>query len=125
MNFLAVFTLYFPALIWEVTRKIRAPQDETNYTTYSKLFGYKKATTFAEIVTWMDILTNFALVWNINRWSVLVLLGLVLWMTWQFEDFKRDPTRYKIVDKVLRYTFLQEFTMIATVVLAILFPGLK
>ena len=73
----------------------------------------------------MDILTNFALVWNINRWSVLVLLGLVLWMTWQFEDFKRDPTRYKIVDKVLRYTFLQEFTMIATVVLAILFPGLK
>ncbi|MBQ6523907.1 MAG: hypothetical protein IJI12_04520 [Atopobiaceae bacterium] len=125
MNFLAVFTLYFPALIWEVTRKIRAPQDETSYTTYSKLFGYKKATTFAEIVTWMDILTNFALVWNINRWSVLVLLGLVLWMTWQFEDFKRDPTRYKIVDKVLRYTFLQEFTMIATVVLAILFPGLK
>lgn len=124
MNFLVVFTLYFPALIWEVTRKIRAPQDETDYTTYSKLFGYQKATTFAEIVTWMDILTNFALVWNINRWSVLVLLALVLWMTWRFEDFKRDPTRYKLVDQVIRYTFLQEFTMIATVALAILFPAL-
>jgi len=122
MNFLAVFTLYFPALIWEVSRKIRAPQDETDYTTYSKLFGYEKATTFVEVVTWIDIFTNFALVWNINRFSVLALLALVLWMTWVFEDFKKDPTRYKIVDKVVRYTFLQEFTMIATVVLAILFP---
>jgi len=124
MNFLAIFTLYFPALIWEVTRKIRAPRDETEYTTYSKLFGYRKATTFAEIVTWIDICTNFALVWNLNRVSVYVLLALVLWMTWQFEDFKRDPTRYKIVDKVLRYTFLQEGTMIATVIVTIIMRSL-
>ena len=34
-NILAIFTLYFPALIWEVTRKIRAPKDETEYVTYS------------------------------------------------------------------------------------------
>lgn len=124
MNFLAVFTLYFPALIWEVTRKIRAPEDETDYTTYSKLFGYRKAATFAEVVTWMDILTNFALVWNLNRISVLVLLVLVLWMTWQFEDFKRDPTRYRIVDRVTRYTFMQEATMIATVAATIAFGSI-
>lgn len=121
MNLLAVFTLYFPALIWEVTRKIRAPQDETEYTTYSKLFGYKDATTFAEVVTWIDILTNFALVWNLNKVSVVVLLLLVLWMTWTFEDFKKDPTRYKIVDRVLRYTFLQEATMILTIAATIMF----
>lgn len=121
VNLLAVFTLYFPALIWEVTRKIRAPQDETEYTTYSKLFGYEKATTFAEVVTWIDILTNFALVWNLNKVSVVVLLALVLWMTWTFEDFKRDPTRYKIVDKVMRYTLMQESVMIVTVVITCLF----
>ncbi len=48
-NFLAIFTLYFPALIWEVSRKIRAPKDETDYVTYSKLFGYKRATNFVLI----------------------------------------------------------------------------
>ena len=62
--------------------------------------------------------------WNLNRVSVFVLLALVLWMTWQFEDFKRDPTRYKIVDKVLRYTFLQEGTMIATVIVTIVLRSL-
>lgn len=43
---LLAFTMYFPSLIWEVCRKIRAPKDETEYVTYSKLFGYKKATRF-------------------------------------------------------------------------------
>lgn len=121
MNLLAIFTMYFPALIWEVSRKIRAPRDETEYVTYSKLFGYRKATTFVEIVTWIDIFTNFALVWNLNKFSILVLLGLVLWMTAQFEDFKRDPTRYKLVDKVMKYTFAQEATMIATVAVTVFF----
>ena len=35
--------------------------------TYSKLFGYKKATRFIEVVTLLDILTNFALLWNISH----------------------------------------------------------
>lgn len=115
-NIMAVFTLYFPALIWEVTRKIRAPKDETEYVTYSKLFGYKQSTTFAMIVTWIDIITNFILVWNLNKISVITLFILVSWMTYTFIDFKKDPTRYKIVDKVEKYTYLQEITMILTVV---------
>ena len=32
-NFMAVLTLYFPALIWEISRKIRAPEEETEYVT--------------------------------------------------------------------------------------------
>lgn len=119
-NVLAVFTLYFPALIWEVTRKIRAPKDETEYVTYSKLFGYKKSTNFAMIVTWIDIVTNFILVWNLNKISVLVLFILVSWMTWKFVEFKQDPTKFKLVDKVERYTYLQESTMILTVVIYLL-----
>ena len=66
-NFLAAWTLYFPALIWEVARKIRAPKDETEYVTYSKLFGHKKATIFILILTWVDILTNVLLVWNLSK----------------------------------------------------------
>lgn len=116
-NILAVFTLYFPALIWEVSRKIRAPKDETEYVTYSKLFGYKKSVNFVFIITWVDIVTNFILVWNLSKISVILLLVDVIWMSYIFIDFKKDPTRYKIVDKVEKYTYIQESIMLLTVVI--------
>ncbi len=120
-NILAAFTLYFPALIWEVSRKIRAPKDETEYVTYSKLFGYKKATNFIFIVTWIDIITNFILVWNLNKIGVVLLLINVLWMSYKFIKFKKDPTQYKIVKKVEVYTYIQESIMILTIISFIIF----
>lgn len=117
---MTLFTLYFPALIWEISRKIKAPKDENDYVTYSKLFGYKRATRFVLIVTIMDIITNFILVWNLNKVSVFVLFVLVSWMTYKFIDYMIDPTRYKIVDKVERYTYLQESTMLLTVIIFLL-----
>lgn len=114
---MALFTLYFPALIWEVSRKIKNPKNENDYTTYSKLFGYKRATRFVLIVTIMDIITNFILVWNLSKLSVAVLAILVTWMTIKFIEFMIDPTKYNIVDKVERYTYLQESTMLLTVVI--------
>ena len=117
---MTLFTLYFPALIWEVSRKIKNPKKENDYTTYSKLFGYKKATRFVLIVTIMDIITNFILVWNLSKLSVFVLFILVSWMTYMFIDYMMDPTRYDIVEKVERYTYLQETTMLLTVVIFLL-----
>ena len=120
INFLAAWTLYFPALIWEVSRKIRAPKDETEYVTYSKLFGYQKATKFVLILTLVDILTNVLLVWNLNKISVIALLVNVGWMTWKFLQFIKDPNRFKIVDKVERYTYIQESIMLLTVMVYLL-----
>lgn len=120
-NFLAAWTLYFPALIWEVSRKIRAPRDETEYVTYSKLFGYKKSTMFVLILTWVDILTNVLLVWNLNKVSVAALLLNTGWMTWKFVQFMEEPTRFKIVDKVERYTYIQETMMLVTIAFYIIF----
>ncbi|MBP5679215.1 MAG: UbiA family prenyltransferase [Bacilli bacterium] len=114
---MTLFTLYFPALIWEVSRKIKAPKDENDYTTYSKIFGYKKATRFVMIVTIMDIITNFILVWNLSKLSVFILFVLVSWMTYKFLQFMKDPTQFPIVEKVERYTYLQESTMLFTIVL--------
>lgn len=117
INFLTLWTLYFPALIWEISRKIRAPQDENDYTTYSKLFGYKKTTKFVLILTLVDIITNVLLVINLNKISVILLLANVSWMTYKFIEFMRDPTKYKIVNKVERYTYIQESIMLLTVAL--------
>ena len=117
---MAIFTLYFPALIWEVSRKIRNPKKEDDYTTYSKIFGYKRSTRFVLVVTILDIITNFILVWNLSKLSVVILFLLVSWMTYKFIDFMVDPTRYEIVEKVERYTYLQESTMLLTVVIYLL-----
>ena len=117
---MAAFTLYFPALIWEVTRKIRAPQDETEYVTYSKLFGYKKSTDFALVVTLIDIVTNFILVWKLNKISVVLLAVNVGYMTVKFQQFKKDPTRFRLVSVVEKYTYVQEIIMILTVVFYII-----
>ena len=117
---MTLWTLYFPALIWEVSRKIKAPKDENDYTTYSKLFGYKKATRFVMILTIVDIITNIILVFRLNKISIAVLVILVTWMTVQFIKYMKDPNKFVIVDKVERYTYLQESTMLLTVVVFLL-----
>ena len=114
-NILALWTLYFPALIWEVSRKIKSPDEENDYTTYSKLFGYKKSIKFVFLLTWIDILTNVLLVINLNKISVILLLLNVLWMSKKFIDYMKNPTFFKIVDKVEKYTFIQETLMLITV----------
>ena len=117
---MTLWTLYFPALIWEVSRKIKAPKDENDYTTYSKLFGYKKSTRFVMILTLVDIMTNIILVFRLNKISILILVLLVSWMTWKFVQYMKDPERFVLVDKVERYTYLQESTMLLTVVVFLL-----
>jgi len=120
-TFLAAWTLYFPALIWEISRKIRAPHEETEYVTYSKLFGHVKATRFILVLTLVDIVTNIFLVINLNKISAIALLINVGWMTWKFIEFMKDPAKYRIVDKVERYTYIQESLMLLTIPVYLLF----
>lgn len=119
-TFLLAFTMYFPSLIWEISRKIRAPKDETEYVTYSKLFGYQKATRFVQLVTLLDIVTNILLLWKISWLGVAVLVANVIWMTVQFQQYMADPTRFNIKERVERYTYITEVTMVLAVALYLL-----
>ncbi|PKL79945.1 MAG: hypothetical protein CVV27_01145 [Candidatus Melainabacteria bacterium HGW-Melainabacteria-1] len=40
-HYYLIALFWLPGLAWELARKLRAPQDETDYVTYSKIFGYK------------------------------------------------------------------------------------
>ena len=113
---LAAFTLYFPALIWEIGRKIRAPEDETAYVTYSKLFGVKKSVRFIFLLTWIDVITNILLVWNLNQISVILILINVLVMSWFFMRFVRNPRSFPLIKPIERYTLILETLMLLTVV---------
>lgn len=115
-SFLVLLTLYFPALIWEISRKIRAPKDETDYVTYSRIFGYKKATRFVLILTAVDVITNILLTYRLNRYAVVLILVNLIWFTIQCRKFTTDPTQFRIVDKVERYTYILETMMILVVV---------
>ena len=120
---LLAFTMYFPSLIWEISRKIRAPKDETEYVTYSQLFTYQKATRFVQVLTIIDILTNFILLWNISKIGVVVLFANVIWMTIQFQQFIHDPTRFNIKNRVERYTYITETTMVLSVAAHLFIQG--
>ncbi|MBQ4537460.1 MAG: UbiA family prenyltransferase [Lachnospiraceae bacterium] len=120
ITIMTLWTLYFPALIWEVSRKIRAPKDENDYTTYSKLFGYKKSTLFVMILTLVDIVTNMILVFNLNKITILLFVLLVSWMVWKFVSFIKNPEKFVLVEKVERYTYIQESLMLLTIVVYLL-----
>lgn len=120
ITIMALWTLYFPALIWEVSRKIKAPKDENDYTTYSKLFGYKKSTKFVMILTLVDIVTNMILVFNLNKITIVLFVLLVSWMVWKFVSFIKNPEQFAIVQKVEIYTYIQESLMLLTIVVFLL-----
>ena len=122
---LLAFTMYFPSLIWEISRKIRAPKDETEYVTYSKLFGYQKATRFVQVITLLDIVTNIILLWKISLLGVLVLLANVIWMTIRFQQYIQNPNRFNIKEQVERYTYITEITMVVSVAFYLLIGMLK
>ncbi len=120
ITIMTLWTLYFPAIIWEVSRKIKAPKDENDYTTYSKLFGYKKSTKFVMIMTLVDIVTNMILVFNLNKFTIVLFVLLVSWMVWKFVSFIKDPEQFAIVQKVEIYTYIQESLMLLTIVVFLL-----
>lgn len=120
ISILTAFTLYFPALIWEISRKIRAPKDETEYVTYSKLFGYKKAVRFVMLITVIDLITNIILVYNLNKISILVLVLNLIWYIVDSIIFIKNPERFKYIKKVERYTYITEATMILTIIIYLL-----
>ena len=97
------------------------PIDIKSHSFGTGLFGYKKSTRFVLILTLMDICTNFILVWNLNKISVAVLGLLVSWMTFKFIQFIKNPDRFAIVSKVELYTYLQETTMLLTIVAFLIF----
>ncbi|QTE28509.1 UbiA prenyltransferase family protein [Pengzhenrongella sicca] len=114
-TFLLAWTMYFPGLIWEVARKIRAPRDETAYVTYSKLWGYQKAARFVLLLIWLDVATNVALVFAVSRLALIPLALNVLWITRTILRWRRDPDAFAIAPAVDRYTYTVEGLMVVAV----------
>lgn len=83
------------AAAWEVSRKIRAPGDETDYDTYSKVLGPRRAATLAVGSTILATICLLLLAFKTGiGWAYpAVLLGATLLLATACARFIRNPTR--------------------------------
>lgn len=76
---LIVILYWLPYLAWEVGRKIRRPEDETEYETYSRIFGYRGASLIVAclLVAILAVAGVLTFRLNLSPW-VLAALGVVI-----------------------------------------------
>ena len=111
-NFLILITLYFSGLIWEIGRKIKAPKDETEYVTYSKLFGYKKATLFILGVMFVDMITTSMLLYKLYEVAVVTAVLSYCWLIRQCLVFIKTPEKFTLISKIEKYILVTEATVV-------------
>jgi len=73
-NFFLALAFWMPSMGWETARKIRAPKDETDYTTYSKVMG-TVASTALPLGAFLVQLIAFSLLADMLHYGLYFILG--------------------------------------------------
>ena len=120
-NILILFALYFDGLIWEIGRKVRAPKDETEYVTYSKLFGYKKPVKLIMIVMFIDLINSALLMNELFNYSFIIAIVCYVWFAKKCIDFIKNPEKFKLGTLIERYLYLTEIIVQVLIVLFLIF----
>ena len=123
-NLLIAFTLYWPTLIWEIARKTRAPKDETEYTTYSKLYGYKMITLIILVIVTLDFVTSAKLMYELWPWGIVAVVAAWGWFSAECLRFIKNPECFKLVKKVELYEIVTEIPVILVEAAVILARGM-
>jgi hypothetical protein len=76
---LLLLGLYLPVAAWEVGRKVRLPEEETDYQTYSKWFGWRLAAAIPGVCVIGSAVCLTAVLWHLEmRWSPLLIWAAAL-----------------------------------------------
>ena len=124
-NVLIAFTLYWPCLIWEISRKTRAPSQETEYTTYSKLYGYKKITIVILVIITFDLATSAKLMFELWPPGVIAVAAAYIWFVAECVKFIKDPERFKLVSRIEIYEIITEAPVVLIEMAYILYRWLR
>ena len=116
-NFLVLFSLYFDGLVWEIGRKIRAPEDETEYVTYSKLFGYKKPVMFILCIMFVDLITSTLMVMELFKGAIVGTILGYIWFALRCRTFIKDPKKFQIKSVVEQYMTITEIYIVVLIVI--------
>ena len=77
-NLLLALVLYIPALLWEVSRKIKAPVDENQYVTYSQVWGFKGSLSVIIGIAALGVIAAWLLVAELFASVLLFVVFIVL-----------------------------------------------
>jgi 4-hydroxybenzoate polyprenyltransferase len=116
-NVLILFSLYFDGLVWEIGRKVKAPEDETEYVTYSKLFGYKKPVIMILVVMFIDFITSSLLVMQLFSWAIIGKILAYLWLVWRGVLFIKNPKSFKMIKTMEQYLTITELYIVSVMIL--------
>jgi len=64
-NIVVAIIFWAPMLAWELSRKIKAPQDENDYPTYSMIFGYRISAMLPAFILFIQMLIILILIDNL------------------------------------------------------------
>ena len=115
---LGIAMYWAPSFAWEIARKIRAPQSEDEYETYSRIFGYRKA---CRIVTALVGLIFAEVLWVSRFYAAgVILLGGVgaatAYVAYRCLRFATAPTPGKAPLRPVMETYLPIFYVAFTIV---------
>lgn len=88
-NLLLALVLYIPALLWEISRKIKAPADENQYVTYSQVWGFKGSLYAIIGIATIGVIAAWLLVGELLASVLLFVVFIVLIYT--VFRFYRNP----------------------------------
>ena len=87
-------SFWFPSLAWEVSRKIRSPQEESNYNTYSKKFGVFKSSLIPIISFGIQLFIFYYLFQNFFNNKIWITISFILFSLYSltFILFSLNPS---------------------------------
>jgi 4-hydroxybenzoate polyprenyltransferase len=111
-----IVMLWLPLLAWEWARKIRAPDEETAYMTYSRLFGYAGATLTTAGFQTIALCIGLYFWWRFSlSWLYPVIIasgfGLNVWAQWRFLLHPK-PCMAHLKDYALAYLLSTELAQL-------------
>ena len=111
----ALFIFFLPVLAWETSRKIRPLGEETDYVTYSKLFGPVKAALIPLISMLLAFILILFIAYKLNFLPVffILLISLALIYMFFYLRFMFNPVKKNLMLKsVSEYTSILMFIII-------------
>jgi len=117
---LAVWFWFF-GIIWEFTRKIRAPENETNYMTYSRLFGLNNSIylTSSLMTAQFVIISILAYHHKLSNLAFSILFLTLISCIGYFLMFLKsnNKTKYKIMPAGAVYLFLNLIVLLSDIII--------
>lgn len=103
-NLCLAFAIYIPALLWEVSRKIKAPEDENQYVTYSQVWGFRGSILAVAGIALAGLVFMYVLV-GVHRLSLLLFVAY-FGLLWFLQGYERQPGGRNLKTAVPAYLFV-------------------